>query len=84
MNPPLRPQPGCARFSREASPARACGRRSRHTRRYVTSLIHLARAMDTQALDRLRLRARQSGGGGVLGLNALTETLILPTNALNP
>ncbi|NYG34707.1 hypothetical protein HZU83_10855 [Sphaerotilus montanus] len=84
MNPPLRPQPGCDRVRREASPARACGRRSRHTRRYVTSLIHLARAMDIQALDRLRLRARQSGSGGVLGLNTLTETLILPTGAVHP
>lgn len=40
--------------------------------------------MDIQALDRLRLRARQSGSGGVLGLNALTETLILPTSAVSP
>jgi hypothetical protein len=66
-----------ASAGREASPARACGRRNRHTRRYVTSLIHLARRMDIHAIERLQQRARQSGGA-VLGLNALTETLIVP------
>ncbi|MEX8494919.1 hypothetical protein [Sphaerotilus sp.] len=78
MKPPRPTPPACARTGREALPARACGRRSRHTRRYVTSLIHLARAMDIHALERLRLRALRSDSRGVLGLNALTETLILP------
>jgi hypothetical protein len=43
----------------------------------VTSLIHLARRMDIHAIERLQQHARQSGGA-VLGLNALTETLIVP------
>lgn len=63
---------------RDVPPARACGRRSRHTRRYVTSLILLARAFDNQALDRLRHRARQSNKAGVMGLVELTTTLIQP------
>jgi hypothetical protein len=33
--------------------------------------------MDIHAIERLQQRARQSGGA-VLGLNALTETLIVP------
>jgi hypothetical protein len=63
---------GCSR-----PPARACGRRLRHTRRYVTSLISLTRITDTQALDRLRQRVRQSSHVGVLGLTALADTLVL-------
>lgn len=66
---------GCS----DAPPARACGRRSHHTRRYVTSLILLARAFDAQALDRLRQRARQPGKTGtMMGLVELTSTLIQP------
>ncbi|WP_338414379.1 hypothetical protein [uncultured Sphaerotilus sp.] len=78
MNLPTTSPQTCVRTGRDASPARACGRRSRHTRRYVTSLIHLACAMDSRARDRLRLHARKSVSGGLLGLNALAETLILP------
>ena len=59
-------------------PARACGRRSRHTRRYVSTLISLARAMDIGALDRLQTHARQLAHGESLGLGALTQTLMLP------
>ena len=56
-------------------PARACGRRARHTRRYVTTLIHLARAMDTSALDRLQTYARRHARGESLGLGALAQRL---------
>ncbi|MEY2874335.1 MAG: hypothetical protein RLZZ373_1706 [Pseudomonadota bacterium] len=82
MNSALSSPHRFASSGREASPARACGRRSLHTRRYVTSLIHLARTMDIHAIERLRQRARRSGRGAVLGLNALTETLVLPTPEL--
>lgn len=69
---PLRP----ARAGREPAPARACGRRPRQTRRYVTTLIHLARSMDIGAMERLQLHARRHAHGETLGLNALTHTLI--------
>ncbi|WP_310460872.1 hypothetical protein [Sphaerotilus sp.] len=82
MNSPLSSPHRYAGSGHEASPARACGRRLLHTRRYVTSLIHLAKTMDIHAIKRLRQRARQSGRGAVLGLTALTETLILPTPEL--
>ena len=73
---PAHPTPSLA--GRDASPARACGRRSRHTRRYVTTLIHLARAMDVGAMDRLQTHARRHARGEALGLGALAQTLMAP------
>lgn len=86
------PTPTCTRSSipqsqgqrqagRDALPARACGRRAHHTRRYVTALIHIARWTDTDALERLRRSARQQAGGELLGLNALAEALAAPHQA---
>jgi hypothetical protein len=40
--------------------------------------------MDIHALERLRLRARQPGNSGPLGLNALAETLVLTTSDDRP
>lgn len=70
--------PGSARPRQEPAPARACGRRARHTRRYVATLIHLANAMDHNALDRLQNHARKHPRGTTLGLNALAQTLTAP------
>jgi hypothetical protein len=71
------PTRSTTRLGREVSPARACGRRAHHTRRYVASLIGAAHAMDTHALDRLQLHARKHAHGATLGLNALARTLVL-------
>jgi hypothetical protein len=68
-----------ASTSRDRPAAKACGRRLHHTRRYVASLIALARATDAQAISRLRQRAIQGDHHGVLGLTVLADTLILPT-----
>lgn len=76
MTTPLHSPHRLTSGSRDFPPARACGKRSHHTRRYVTSLITLARAFDTQALDRLRHRARQPGQPGVMGLTDLTAMLL--------
>lgn len=78
MNSPLKSPRRLPSGGRDVPPARACGRRSHHTRRYVTSLILLARAFDAQALDRLRQRARQTSTTGTMGLVELTSTLIQP------
>ena len=67
-----------SRAGREPAPARACGRRSHHTRRYVATLIHCARAMDANALARLQMHARRHGNGKALGLDALAQTLSVP------
>jgi hypothetical protein len=60
------------------APARACGRRAHHTRRYVTTLIHMAWMTDASALPRLQLRARKHAHGSALGLIALARTLTSP------
>lgn len=76
--PPQRHTSTSTSTGRDRPPARACGRRLHHTRRYVASLILLAQVMDTQALERLRHRARQGHHAGVLGLGALADTLVMP------
>lgn len=76
MHPQISTRTHCAtRLGLEAAPARACGRRAHHTRRYVASLIGAAHAMDTHALERLQLYARKHAHGSPLGLNALAQTL---------
>lgn len=62
---------------RDHPPARACGRRLHHTRRYVTSLIMLARITDTHALERLRQQSRLGSHAQVLGLAKLADTLLI-------
>jgi hypothetical protein len=76
--PTLLPSVAPTRAGREPAPARACGRRSHHTRRYVATLIHLARTIDASALERLQMHARRQAHGKALGLDALAQTLSVP------